>query len=234
MKPIIMGAESVRAILDGRKTMTRRVVNPKYKQDEFGFNVCTNKETGEQWVEKADEDGGDFEDGTRIVLCPYGKVGDRLWVREEWKPGAWSNDGRVAIDYRASPELTHTPWICMEDQADNYIPRWLNEISEIGLIPNQDGRYEWEPGKSPFKWKRAMYMPRFASRIILEITDIRVERVQDITEEDALKEGFHNYGTDVDTLDAFCEVWQKLNAKRGYPWESNPLVWCLEFKKIDK
>jgi len=75
-------------------------------------------------------------------------------------------------------------------------------------------------------------MPRTYSRITLEVTDIRVERLHDITEDDALKEGFCNYGTDVDILDAFCEAWQKLNAKRGYPWESNPWVFVISFQVI--
>jgi hypothetical protein len=223
-RPIIMGADSVRAILDGRKTQTRRVVNSRI------FIEIDNGNDPPIF-----QDSPNFGEALmKYGRYPYGYIGDRLWVKEIWKPGAWRNDGRVAIDYMASPELTHTPWIHMGDQTDNYIPRWLNEISEIGIIPNHDGRYEWEPGKSPFKWKRAMYMPQFASRITLEITDIRVERLQDITGEDALKEGFCNYGTDVDTLDAFCEAWQKLNAKRGYPWESNPWVWVISFKKVSE
>jgi hypothetical protein len=188
--------------------------------------------------------------------APY-RVGDRLWVKESWKPGAWRNDGRVAIDYMASPELTHTPWAYMEDQANKYIPRWLNEISDIGLIPNQDGRYEWEPGKSPFKWKRAMYMPRFASRITLEITDIRVERVQDICWDDCIREGIcsltlpEDLGNQElyewlekksaprpliksieDLRESYRVAWNDLNAKRGYPWESNPWVWVIEFKRV--
>lgn len=222
-RPIIMGAESVRAILDGRKTMTRRVVNSRLFIE----------------IDNGDEPPilQDSPNFGKILMeygrYPYGYIGDRLWVKEEWKPGAWRNDGRVAIDYQASPELTHTPWICMEDQASKFIPRWLNEISKIGLTPNHEGRYEWEPGKSPFKWKRAMYMPRFASRITLEITDIRVERVQDITENDARAEGMTSPLRYIGALrDAYIKTWNSLNAKRGYPWESNPWVWVVSFKVV--
>ncbi len=231
MKGIIMGAESVRAILDGRKTQTRRVVNSRLFIE----------------IDNGDElpilqDSPNFG---RILMeygrYPYGYIGDRLWVKESWKPGAWRNDGRVAIDYMASPELTHTPWIHMGDQADKYIPRWLNEISDIGIIPNQDGRYEWEPGKSPFKWKRAMHMPRWASRITLEITDIRVERVQDISICEAIDEGIPSQGVEfdpkhgsrfVDVVPEYKRLWDSLNAKRGYPWEKNPWVWVVSFKVV--
>lgn len=240
MKGIIMGAESVRAILDGRKTQTRRVVNSRLFIE----------------IDNGDElpilqDSPNFG---RILMeygrYPYGYIGDRLWVKESWKPGAWRNDGRVAIDYMASPELTHTPWIHMGDQADKYIPRWLNEISDIGIIPNQDGRYEWEPGKSPFKWKRAMHMPRWASRITLEITDIRVERLQDITEEGAKAEGikvlplqdesdpsaWYQYAPGIfqarSAIKSYELLWNSLNAKRGYPWEKNPWVWVVTFEVV--
>ena len=222
-RPIIMGAESVRAILDGRKTMTRRVVKPQPEMiidaEPEGYSMVPSQD-GINEIHKS--------------KCPYGQVGDRLWVKESWKPGAWRNDGRVAIDYMASPELTHTPWAYMGEQASRFIHKWLAEVEKSGLVPNEQGRYEWEPGKSPLKWKSPMYMPRLASRMTLEVADIRVERLHDITPEDALKEGFCNYGTEVDTLDAFCEAWQKINAKRGYPWESNPWVWVISFKRVSE
>ncbi len=228
-RPIIMGAESVQAILEGRKTQTRRVIDP-HKYNIGGWDMPVSKSDIEAGYPVYQDNNGDFH--SVVERCPYGKVGDRLWVRETWKPGAWRSDGRVAIDYQASPELTHTPWIFTGNKIKQFIFRWLEEVIESGLEPNSEGRYEWEAGMSPLKWKSPLFMPRWASRITLEITDIRVEMVQDITGEDALKEGFCNYGTDVDTLDAFCEAWQKLNANRGYPWEKNPWVWVITFKVV--
>lgn len=228
-RPIIMGAESVRAILEGRKTQTRRVVNPKYKQDEFGFNVCTNKKTGERWVEKADVDGGDFDTGTRIVTCPYGKVGDRLWVREMWRVGMredpyWRYKG---VQYKADE-------LCPENEKDELPLLVLPEARDMEVSPS---------------WRPSIFMPRWASRITLEITDIRVERVQDITAKDATAEGvgrlfeidvaFDGKFTDIPfnmeeglAVHQFARLWDSINSKRGYPWESNPWVWVLTFKVV--
>jgi hypothetical protein len=210
-RPIIMGAESVRAILEGRKTQTRRVVKP---QPKF---------IGEPNVPFKTDDANP----RGIIDCPYGKVGDRLWVRENWGVVSHTFDENENIcDWK--PNRPATPIQELKFGTGYY---------DGHVIYEADGGFEWNAGddcsiETKSDWKSSMFMPRSASRITLEITDIRVERLQDITEEDALKEGFHNYGTEVDTLDAFCEAWQKLNVKRGYPWELNPWVWVLTFKVV--
>ncbi|MGE4465841.1 hypothetical protein [Sphaerochaeta sp.] len=240
-RPIIMGAESVRAILEGRKTQTRRVIDP-HKYNIGGWDMPVSKSDIEAGYPVYQDNNGDFH--SVVERCPYGKVGDRLWVRETWKPGAWRSDGRVAIDYQASPELAHTPWIFTGNKIKQFIFRWLEEVIESGLEPNSEGRYEWKAGMSPLKWKSPIFMPRWASRITLEITDIRVDRVQDITEDDALAEGCSNRGVKfLNTLvyppkyesvpiAEYYTLWDKLNAKRGYPWEKNPWVWVLTFKVV--
>ena len=256
--PMIMGAESVHGIFEGRKTMTRRVVTPQPPGDfEIGmYHPIGVDRHGEEYPKP--ERFGIWGDGWDIP-CPYGQVGDRIWVRETWKPGAWRDDGRVAVDYMASPELTHTPWAYMKEQASQFIHRWLDEIAKTGLLPNESGRYEWEAGKSPLKWKKAMFMPRWASRLNLEIVNIRVERVQDITEEDAIREGveycdnpdhgfidalsFHDIGRlgcpvcghnpAGFAVNNYKKLWDSLNAKRGYPWSNNPWVWVIEFRRVD-
>jgi hypothetical protein len=162
-----------------------------------------------------------------LIDCPYGKVGDRLWVRENWGVVSHTFDENENIcDWK--PNRPATPIQELKFGTGYY---------DGHVIYEADGGFEWNAGddcsiETKSDWKSSMFMPRSASRITLEITDIRVERLQDITEEDALKEGFHNYGTEVDTLDAFCEAWQKLNVKRGYPWELNPWVWVLTFKVV--
>jgi hypothetical protein len=247
-RPIIFSGESVRAILDGRKSMTRRVlkIQPPTQWDEVKPIYGSNGAGIIAWDFYSSLNR--YDHGYLKDSFPYGHIGDRFWVRETWKPGAWRNDGRVAIDYQASPELTHTPWVSIGEQAIQFIPKWLDEVAKSGLEPNSDGRYEWESGKSPLKWKSPIFMPRWASRIILEITDIRVEQLQDITEEDARAEGVIDGGClncgehepcgcgnpMPDARDAYVSIWNTLNAKRGYPWESNPWVWAISFKVVNK
>lgn len=158
-RPIIMGADSVRAILEGRKTQTRRVINPRKSVME---------------------------------RCPYGKVGDRLWVRETFKiADSVTVNGIAPVLYKA-------------------------DCSGFALA-NID------------RWESPMFMPRKLSRITLEITDIRVERVQDITAQEAIAEGVRD---EYEPISMYRELWQKLNAKRGYPWEKNPWVWVISFKVV--
>lgn len=215
-RPIIMSAESVRAILEGHKTQTSRVIKPRYKQDEYGFNVVSRPATGERWVEKTDEDGGDFEDGTRIVPCPYGNIGERLWLKETWGVGC-----------RPDP---YSGWVDgIEYKADE---AYLDDIESLPLrvIDDQDLDKYQRAG-----WNSPMFMPRWASRITLEITDIRVERVQDITPEDAIAEGMpipYVSRDEYEPISMYRELWQKLNAKRGYSWESNPWVWVVSFRVV--
>ena len=213
-RPIIMGYESVRAILEERKTQSRRVIKPQPKFID-SLNVPFK-------TDDANPKG--------IINCPYGKVGDRLWVRETWGVGCRPdpNSGWVdGIEYKADES-------------------YLDDIESLPLrvIDDQDLEKYQRDG-----WNSPIFMPRWASRITLEITDIRVERVQDITEEDAILEGISrdfayecngwvpsytdpDSGGYADYIAAYRTLWDYLNAKRGYPWESNPWVWVVSFKVV--
>lgn len=162
-RPIIFSAPMIRAILDGRKTQTRRVVN--------------QIRSGDEWVVIPSMDN--------VPMCPYGQVGDLLWVREVW---AAETD---PIIYRAD---------CSE---------WMS---------------------SALSWRSPIHMPRSACRLRLEITDVRAERLQEITGKDVAAEGFP-FSSD---LDQYKLLWNDLNASRGYSWESNPYVWVLTFKRIEE
>jgi len=161
-RSICFNTEMVRAILEGRKTQTRRLMNGK-----FVFGSCIT-EKGE------------------IINCPYGKIGYRLWVKETFT------------------YITLGCAVAMCYKADGY---------QIGS-----------------NWKTSIHMPRWASRILLEITNIRVERVQDITEKEAMEEG-HIFGCD--SIEWFQDMWDSINEKRGYGWEKNPWVWVIEFKRVE-
>lgn len=178
-KPILFSTPMVQAILRGEKTQTRRVVNPKY--------LCGNEDYVEHGVLMISDEFGDFYNAIDY-LARY-KVGDTLWVRETWKPGAWLEDGRVAVDYKASPELTKTPWIENFPGFERYYEKWTNELLKKGLKSDSDGCFHWDHGKSPLNWRPSIFMPRAAARIFLEVVNVRVERLHDITEEDAIAEG---------------------------------------------
>lgn len=183
-RPILFSGPMVRAILEGRKTQTRRVVN---HQSYFPANRQT-------WPLDANGLGA-----PGAISCPYGNPGQRLWVRETWQPGP---DDSVA--YRASDDMNHN------------------------------------------QWKPSIFMPRWASRITLEVTDVRVERVQAISRLDIVAEGWPHderqalqiaqviAGLDDEVIDDasiewFADLWDSINAKRGYSWESNPWVWVITF-----
>lgn len=207
-RPIIFNAEMVRAVLDGRKSQTRRVIKPqptfiemsgrwmwKVPKSKQRHNCDTVYTGSREWHEYA-------PDG----CCPYGVSGDRLWVRETW---------RVASDWDDTPPCD-LPGLCM--------------------IPGYDATYaaEADPLLSG-RWRRSLHMPRWASRITLEVVDIRVERVQDISEDDAHAEGININSLDMYMAwrDGFRILWKSSNDKRGFGWAVNPWVWVVEFKVIN-
>jgi hypothetical protein len=199
-RPTIMSGESVRAILDGRKTVTRRVIKPQASPPPARFVYFGS---GNLWIAESNSGKvGIFN--PNHVKCPYGKIGDRLWVRETWAEAHyWTND----ID-------SETP-----------IYRAFDDKTAIKKVV----------------WKSPVTMPRWASRLTLEITDIRVERLQGITEEQAIAEGMYgdfmmavgSFGNKHESvITQYHIVWNSLNAKHCYPWASNPWVWVLEFKVV--
>ena len=181
-RPILFSGPMVRAILDGRKTQTRRVIKPQ----PVWVHV---REPILQYRRKV---------GLAYVLCPYGQPGDRLWCRETWAPSVAG--------------VTAPPFHYLAD----FKPA---EFAEM------------------VRWKPSIYMPRWASRITIEITAVRVERVCQITEQDALAEGVCpslEY-CDPETPSArmqFKDLWNTINSARGFGWDVNPWVWVVSFKRL--
>jgi hypothetical protein len=256
-RPIIMGAESVRAILEGRKTQTRRVIKP---QPRWGSDVV-----GVKIIDGVVFPINSFPSqcGCPIYLSgikeyiygtkqPYGVIGDRLCVKETW--------GVVSHTFDENEN------IC--DWKPNRPAKQIRELKfgtgyyDGHVIYKADGGFEWNAGddcsiETKIAWKSPLFMPRCASRILLEITDIRVERVQDVSEEDAIAEGVEfgscweeqfgeGYCTGEGWMDyrnadygcstpkeSYKTLWDSLNAKRGYSWEKNPWVWVIEFKVVE-
>ena len=234
-RPIIFSGEMVRAIQDKRKTQTRRVIKPQ-PYDKFGL-VYTNTFG---WMDRALE-----HNSGRFRKCPYGKPGDRLWVRETWGHTTKVND----IDnWPGRPHKILDP----SNKNDVAIYRADGEWSWL----DEDG-YSAEYSEKKFSyWKPSIFMPRKFSRINLLIKDIRVERVQDISGDDAEAEGIYiesraTGGDDYigvyrdyskpfidseypwfedDPISSFKTLWNKLNEKRGYGWDKNPWVWVIDFE----
>lgn len=206
-RPILFSGPMVRDILDGTKTQTRREITRLLKFGEITeFQRSATK--GYDWSFR-DRSGcwNDISHERLLECCPYGKPGDRLWVKETW--------GQVGegdpIIYRAT---------C--DTETRFATNWYDR---------------------GFKWTPSIHMPRRASRITLEITDIRVERLQDISEEDTLAEGvaidkghcYHVAGHEGKWAHAtakgcFETLWGSINGPGS--WDANPWVWVIEFRKV--
>lgn len=221
--PILFSAPMVRAILDGRKTQTRRIVRlqPDVQQvtvrGEFAFALNSH--------------------GAEIILCrcPYGQAGDRLWVRETWRIGAWDESrAAFALDYCDGPRKQ---WVDVPDPdcdgGELFNHLWqqsTDDAIKAGLKTDEHGNYKWEPGQSPCRWRPSIHMPRWASRITLEITGVRVERLQDISEPDAKSEGADNINGEY--AEGFAVLWESINGPGS--WDANPWVWVVEFRNVSK
>jgi len=186
-KPILFNSEMVKAVLEGRKTMTRRVVKPQPPAWEW----TSVPEYAEARGLTTKLSNGKY------VKCPYGAVGDQLWVRE-------------SFHYTYGYPANHDPSI------------WYSADGEPECG-------DWSKGKP------SIHMPRWASRIQLEVTGVRVERVQDISVEDCLAEGIPPHVSGMNIVYDFRDLWDSINGKprkdgTDISWKANPWVWVVEFK----
>lgn len=220
-KPILFSGAMVRAILEGKKTQTRRIM--KVQPDCLG--ALENSPGGElvyHWPHS----------NTQIYYCkcPYGQPGDGLWVRETWRTEELS-DGLDGIRYKAD---------------GFFIPiKNTEEASDAWGAANMNKQL-WEKDL----WKPSIFMPRWASRIKLEIIGVRVARVQEIDRADAKAEGVSNLWSWDEKRNAkhpehfrravlnpyvanYSVLWDEINAERGFGWDVNPWVWVVEFKRVE-
>lgn len=220
-RPILFSGPMVLAILEGRKTQTRRIVKPQPFENGrlFGpelYQPVEYDRHGEMVPGKSIY-GAYSEDGEWGVKCPYGAPGDRLWVKETFfVDTAMKKIGSSMMDdlyYRADGEC-------------------CQQIPECACA---------EVGKP--KWRPSIHMPRWASRITLEVTSVRIERLQEISEQDAMAEGAKKFKGKYHFLDswegelektpqaAFRKLWNQINGPDA--WDQNPWVWVVEFKRVD-
>lgn len=218
-RPMLMSAPMVRAILAGTKTQTRRVVKQQPPAGHKWAGWCVHS------THKADEGKATWAAGSgpllcdvRRAACPYGQPGDRLWVRE-----AHAIVPRTAYAHSEGVQQTLRPDDPYEHDAAIY-------------------REGWTRSKGGFKWRPSIHMPRWASRITLEITSVRVERLQDISEADAMAEGIRKQqvgqfysvaglgGAGTTARAAYALLWNKINGPDS--WDANPWVWVVEFRRV--
>ena len=221
--PIIMQAESVRAILNGTKTQTRRVIKGQPEPGCRIGNYSDNKSNIVEWV-FADSDGDPIDEPS--FNCSYGVIGDHLWVKEMWRTGGDLDAFNATQIREFAQEAGYAE--------GPYGPLWYSG----GVYRTWGGADMHDFGK-PGKKRNSRFMPRWASRITLEITVVRVERVQDISEEDAKAEGVDAVSMDAVPRGAvwsrrqdFAQLWDLINAKRGYSWDKNLWCWVIEFRRI--
>ncbi|WP_414707591.1 hypothetical protein, partial [Pseudomonas sp. UBA5706] len=238
-RPILFSAPMVRAILEGRKTVTRRLVKPwqqpNLEEDGTWFAIAQRHARWGFGVSGVDAASCAAE-LARSGCCPYGRPGERLWMRETW--GVISHDfdeqGNM-VDW--TPDRQATPIREMPFGRGYYSGH---------VIYRADGEAAWAGdddggGDDRSAWRPSIHMPRVASRILLEITDVRVERLQDISPAQCLSEGVQAFGGDGYHIEdgrfftdhpyeTFAGLWQSINGEES--WHSNPWVWVVEFKRV--
>ncbi|KDF06520.1 hypothetical protein AF41_03275 [Citrobacter sp. MGH 55] len=193
---MIFNGEMVRAILDGRKTQTRRIVKVQPDTPEFGLRRIIESSIANEigmyfWSQ---EDARGIKARSKQFYCPYGDVGDRIWVRETFSP----------------------------------VPDHEEPAGCSALLYAADGN-------GPYgKWVPSIHMPRWASRLTLEITGVRVERLRDLSEDDAKSEGITPPSCGVlpgwEYRINFRDLWMSIYGADN--WEANPWVWVIEFKVV--
>lgn len=241
---MIFNGEMVRAILDGRKTQTRRIMKPQP-------TPCTLQKGGHWWpsnvfktmlhIEEEMQNGKGGWGGLVGDACPFGKPGDRIWVRETYQGPLFDYEHMEA--YLEDSSKFEKPDFCVYRADGKPAPEFCDADDNLHCC-----------------WRPSIHMPRWASRILLEITDVRVERLNSISHEDAEREGIHievwdqtvaarNYAAEGEFFQfwsedfphyvnmndlyraSFQSLWKSIYGEES--WQANPWVWVIEFKRVE-
>lgn len=206
--PIIFNEEMVLAILDGRKTQTRRIIKPSRGQEWLSDELLQSSKPSVLTPSHVTKPSNDY--GVQLlhpnggplgwVKFPFGQIGDQLWVKETWHGG---DDTLENVFYKASDRCFLKYGVCQ------------------------------------CSWRPSIFMPRKFSRITLQITNVRVQKLQDITEADCHKEGVEGHGVSPMSIDQipvaianFKALWNSIYGQFEFAWSKNPWVWVIEFKRV--
>lgn len=205
---MIFNAEMVRAILDGRKTQTRRIMAPQ-PADDIERCIFPNPEAI-GWKSSLRHKHG----STTAHFCHYGKPGDRIWVRETFQGPLFDYD--LMDSYCKDPTPFEKPEFCVYKADGVPAPEFYDADDELHCC-----------------WRPSIHMPRWASRILLEITGVRVERLKSISDGDAIREGCST--ADMKSGDCVADVFARLWASiyGSDSWNANPWVWVIEFERVE-
>lgn len=205
---MIFNGEMVRAILDGRKTQTRRIMAPQ-PADDIERCIFPNPEAI-GWKSSLRHKHG----STTAHFCHYGKPGDRIWVRETFQGPLFDYD--LMDSYCKDPTPFEKPEFCVYKADGVPAPEFYDADDELHCC-----------------WRPSIHMPRWASRILLEITNVRVERLKSISDGDAIREGCST--ADMKSGDCVADVFARLWASiyGAESWNANPWVWVIEFKRVE-
>lgn len=215
-RPILFNAEMVNAIMGNRKNVTRRPIKPQPKYSNYSISIDPWEEgitvfKPREWGVYKEGDPPGMWGLKEVIKCPFGQPGDELWVKEDWAVDE-------SYDTTKSSEIPESESV------------WCKAIS--------DSNEPWDTLNCRGKWRPADHMPRSFSRIQLLVKTVRVERVQDITEEDAKAEGvlFNPiiYGEERPATNGFRDLWNSIYEHKGYGWDVNPWVWVVEFERINQ
>lgn len=209
-RPILFSAPMVRAILAGTKTQTRRIVK---LPDRHHWAIAPDY-PGQILIDgRGDYHGGEFP--IDELRCPYGKPGDRLWVRETWQGPLFWEDQRT--EYERNRRLFEKSECCVYAADGGPVPEFIDDDDILQQ-----------------RWRPSIHMPRWASRITLEVTRVRVEQLQDISVADSIAEGVVETNRNLIGLEpcmgwryAYEDLWNSINGARS--WNANPWVWVVEF-----
>lgn len=218
-RPILFNGDMVRALLDGRKTQTRRAIKLK-TGDTFDEHCLLG--AIQEWRPIYDKVAGcTVGKEAALIRCPYGIPGDRLWVRETFQ-------GPLVDQEETAEDPTY-----FKD-----MERYKNPKHCAYRASGDSCEYVDPDGELIQRWKPSIFMPRWASRITLEIVSVRVERLQDINGDECKAEGCHGghgsipgYGYSASPKEHFAHVWKSINGAGS--WDSNPWVWVVEFKPLE-
>ena len=247
MKPILFSTPMVQAILAGNKTMTRRIIKHFGNSLHYGTLLCDWGLSNPPYIENGILKWTlqtEVDDAQTFKIKPRYQPGDILWVRETWRIAGWDEGESFTIEFKDG-RLKHDVFL-NEERAEDYWIECTEQCINAGFKTDENDNFIIPKGKLPTKWRPSIFMPKAAALIFLKVTDVKVERLQDISEEDAMKEGYtysdwHKMNEDAAGMSLcsipgkpilwFHELWESINGKGS--WERNPWVWCYSLEKLN-